>query len=38
MARIRITAGGVTFMAETNPDAPQTVAAFTKLLPYRQKV
>ena len=25
-------------MAETHPDAPDTVAAFTKLLPYRQKI
>lgn len=38
MARIRITAAGMTFMAETHPDAPKTVAAFMKLLPYKQKV
>ena len=38
MTRIRITAAGHTFIAETNPDAPQTVAAFLGLLPYRQKV
>src|SRR4051812_19200352 len=38
MSRLRITAAGFHFVAETNPDAPLTVAAFTKLLPYRQKV
>ena len=38
MTRIRITAGGQTFVAETHPDAPKTVAAFLKLLPYRQKI
>ena len=38
MARLRITAGGLPFVAETHPDAPQTVAAFMKLLPYRQKL
>jgi hypothetical protein len=38
MPRIRITAGGSSFVAETNPDAPLTVAAFLKLLPYRQKL
>jgi len=36
--KIRITAGGHQFIAETNPDAPRTVAAFAKLLPYRQKI
>jgi len=36
--RIHITAGGLHFMAETHPDAPLTVAAFEKLLPYRQKL
>ena len=36
MTRIRITAAGHTFIAETHPDAPRTVAAFLKLLPYRQ--
>ena len=35
--RLRITAAGLTFVAETHADAPQTVAAFLKLLPYRQK-
>jgi hypothetical protein len=38
MTRIRITAAGHSFIAETNPDAPLTVAAFMKLLPYRQKL
>jgi hypothetical protein len=38
MAQIRITAGGHCFIAETNPDAPATVAAFMQLLPYRQKI
>jgi hypothetical protein len=38
MSAIRITAGGYHFIAETNPDAPRTVAAFTALLPYRQKI
>ena len=36
--KLRITAGGFNFIAETNPDAPRTVAAFRKLLPYRQKI
>lgn len=36
--KIRITAGGLRFMAQTHPDAPLTVAAFEKLLPYRQKL
>lgn len=38
MTRLRITAAGFSFVAETNPDAPLTVAAFLKLLPYRQKL
>jgi hypothetical protein len=38
MSRIRITAAGNTFVAETHADAPLTVAAFMKLLPYRQKL
>jgi hypothetical protein len=38
MNRIRITAGGFTFLAEPHADAPKTVAAFTALLPYRQKL
>lgn len=37
MARLRLTIAGQTFVAETHPDAPQTVAAFLKLLPYLQK-
>lgn len=36
--KVRITAGGYSFVAETHPDAPRTVAAFQKLLPYRQKI
>lgn len=38
MTHIRITTAGRTFLAETNPDAPLTVAAFEKLLPYRQRI
>ena len=38
MSRVRITAGGFVFIAETHPDAPLTVAAFSKLMPYRQKL
>lgn len=38
MTRIRITAAGQTFIGETNPEAPETVAAFLKLLPYRQRL
>ena len=38
MTRIRITAAGHSFIAETHPEAPLTVAAFIKLLPYRQKL
>lgn len=36
--RVRFTAGGHSFTALTHPDAPKTVAAFLKLLPYREKV
>lgn len=36
--KIRITAAGFSFVAHTHPDAPQTVAAFKKLLPYRQQL
>lgn len=36
--RILITAGDLRFVAQTHPDAPLTVAAFSKLLPYRQKL
>ncbi|GAA5236327.1 DUF3830 family protein [Verticiella sediminum] len=38
MSRIRITTAGHQFVAETHPDAPLTVAAFEKLLPYRQRI
>ena len=38
MSLINITAGGLHFTAETHPNAPLTVAAFLKLLPYRQKL
>ena len=38
MPRLRITAAGHQFIAETHPDAPHTVAAFLKLLPYKQKL
>ena len=38
MTRILITAGGMKFVAETNLDAPKTVAAFLGLVPYRQKL
>ncbi|WP_414439800.1 DUF3830 family protein [Burkholderia sp. 22PA0106] len=38
MTRLRITAAGHIFEAETHPDAPETVRAFLKLLPYRQKL
>jgi hypothetical protein len=38
MSRISITTAGFNFIAETHPNAPQTVAAFSKLLPYRQKI
>jgi hypothetical protein len=36
--RLRIKAGEYTFIAETNPSAPKTVAAFLALLPYAEKV
>ena len=38
MSRVLIAAGGMRFVAETHPDAPLTVSAFFKLLPYRQKL
>ncbi len=38
MARIRITAGGFQFIAETHPDAQDTMAAFLALLPYWQRL
>ena len=33
-----ITAGEYRFVAEAHPDAPDTLAAFERLLPYRQKL
>lgn len=36
--RLLITAAGHRFIAEAHPDAPQTFAAFARLLPYRQKL
>lgn len=38
MTRINITAGGMKFVAETHPDAPKTVEAFLRLLPYRERL
>lgn len=38
MPRIHITAATMSFIAETHPDAPVTVAAFLRLLPYTQKI
>ena len=38
MARIRMTVGDWIFVAETHPQAPDTVAAFLQLLPYRQRL
>jgi len=38
MNRIRITAAGLVFTAEAVAEAPATLAAFAKLLPYRQKL
>jgi len=35
---VRITTGGLRFVAQTHSDAPLTVAAFRRLLPYRQKL
>ncbi|MGI4858892.1 MAG: DUF3830 family protein [Janthinobacterium lividum] len=37
MPSIKITAGDLVFTAHTNDAAPDTVAAFLQLLPYRQK-
>ena len=36
MSNVRITVAGEAFLAETHPEAPQTVAAFLALLPLRQ--
>lgn len=38
MPLLKITAAGIEFLAQTHPEAPQTTAAFLKLLPYRQKL
>ena len=38
MTRLQITAAGLRFVAEPHPEAPTTVAAFMKLLPYRQQL
>ena len=38
MSRLQISAAGYRFVAEAHPDAPQTFAAFARLLPYRQKL
>ncbi|MDB5774102.1 MAG: hypothetical protein JWP38_235 [Herbaspirillum sp.] len=38
MTKLKITSGDHVFIAETHPEAPQTVQAFLKLLPYRQKL
>lgn len=38
MPRLLMTAAGKRFVVETHTDAPETVAAFVKLLPYRQKL
>ena len=38
MTQLTITAGGFKLLAETHPDAPKTVEAFLKLLPYTQKL
>ena len=38
LSSIRITIGNHRFVAVPNPAAPRTVAAFTALLPYRQRI
>ena len=38
MTKIRIFAAGREFIAATHPDAPRTVEAFLKLLPYKEKL
>ena len=35
---VRVTIDGEVFRGELNPDAPRTVTAFVKLLPYEQKL
>jgi hypothetical protein len=36
--RLRIVAGGMRFVARMNPSAPRTAAAFSKVLPFRNKL
>jgi hypothetical protein len=36
--QLKITCAGMTFLANTHPEAPKTVEAFLKLLPYKQKL
>jgi hypothetical protein len=38
MTCIKISAGGFTFIAHPHPEAPDTVAAFMRRLPYRQRL
>ena len=38
MTQIVLRSGGFNFLAETHPEAPKTVEAFMKLLPYKQKL
>lgn len=38
MTQLTMLAGGYEFLVETHPDAPKTVDAFMKLLPYQQKL
>ena len=38
MTQIVLRSGGFNFLAETHPEAPKTVEAFMKLLPYTQKI
>ncbi|MFM1880168.1 MAG: hypothetical protein RLZZ344_402 [Pseudomonadota bacterium] len=38
MTQLVVKSGGFEFLAETHPEAPKTVEAFLKLLPYKQKL
>ena len=38
MTQLVLRSGGFNFLAETHPEAPKTVEAFMKLLPYTQKI
>lgn len=38
MTQLVLRSGGFEFLAETHPEAPKTVEAFMKLLPYTQKL